>query len=382
MKLSHDTFKLLLVLAILPGTSIFAHAASLYGTVSEIHDGDTITIICLKRPLKVKLMAIDAPEKNQAYADVAKQHLADLILNKLVSVEYSGLGPNGLIIGKVSIKEMDVGAQMIRDGVAWYDKTFESRLTDTERQVYVASETAARDEHRGIWQDTAPIPPWAYRDGQVPVRTSRDDTKSSPATSSIKHPQRQSLSNDDLMNSFGGSVGSTPSEDSSAATVGSGEWRKLAPSGEHFSALVPDEAQEYSATIPAGENKTAEMNYSVANHNGVVYIVLWSRGPNDRYTDAIAADEMIDGLTTGLNRSLRKRGLDVSIETTQGRDLEFKGYLVRQYELAGGSVPGVIRAFTRRKGQQRELYMLAALNGAEGNAAVDKFLNSFAISKN
>jgi endonuclease YncB( thermonuclease family) len=381
VKLPHTTFKLLLAFAISLGVSSFAQAASLYGTVAEIHDGDTVTIICLKRPLKVKLMAIEAPEKNQAYADVAKQHLADLILNKFVSVEYSGLGPNGLIIGKVSIKEMDVGAQMIRDGVAWYDKTYESRLTETERQVYAASEIAARNEQRGIWQDTAPISPWAYRDGQVAPRTSRDD-KSSLESSMITRPRRQSLSNDDLMNSFGGSVGSTPLADSGTTTVGSGEWRKLAPSGEHFSALVPEEAQEYSATIPAGDNKTAEMNYSVANHAGVLYLVLWSRGPNDHYTDAIAADEMIKGLTSGLNRGLQRRGLDVSVETTQGQDLAYKGYLVRQYKLAGGVVPGVIRAFTRRKGQQRELYMLGALNGAEGNAAVDKFLNSFAISKN
>jgi endonuclease YncB( thermonuclease family) len=382
VKLPHATFKLLLAFAISLGISSFAHAASLDGTVAEIHDGDTITIICLKRPLKVKLMAIDAPEKGQAYADVAKQHLTDLILNKFVSVEYSGLGPNGLIIGKVYIKEMDVGAQMIRDGVAWYDKTYESRLTETERQVYAASEIAARNEQRGIWQDTAPVPPWAYRDGQVALRTSNDNTKGSLASSNIKRARRQSLSNDDLMNSFGGSVGSTPAEDSSPSTVGSGEWKKLAPSGEHFSALVPEEAQEYSATIPAGDNKTAEMNYSVANHNGVLYLVLWSHGPNDHYTDAIAADELIKGLTTGLNRGLRQRGLDVNVETTEGRDLEFKGYLVRQYKLAGGVVPGVIRAFTRRKGQQREVYMLGALNGAEGNAAVDRFLNSFAISKN
>lgn len=107
-----------------------ATAGTLFGTVTEIHDGDTITIICLKRPLQVHLMGIVAPEKEQAYADVARQHLSDLILNKQVVVEYSGLGDKALIVGRVFLKETDVGAQMIRDGVAWYDKPYDTILSE------------------------------------------------------------------------------------------------------------------------------------------------------------------------------------------------------------------------------------------------------------
>ena len=129
-----------------------ATAGTLFGTVKEIDDGDTITIICLTRPLRVRLMGIDAPNKKQAYAETARQHLSDLILNKLVVVEYTGLGDHALIVGKVFLKEMDVGAQMIRDGVAWYDKTFDSMLLENQRQMYAECETAARAEHRGLWR--------------------------------------------------------------------------------------------------------------------------------------------------------------------------------------------------------------------------------------
>jgi endonuclease YncB( thermonuclease family) len=101
-----------------------ATAGTLFGTVTDINDGDTITIICLKRPLQIRLMGIDAPEKDQAYAEVARQHLSDLILQKVVVVEYTGLGDNALIVGKVFLKERDVGAQMIRDGVAWLQQKF------------------------------------------------------------------------------------------------------------------------------------------------------------------------------------------------------------------------------------------------------------------
>lgn len=139
-------------------------AGTLFGKVTEIEDGDTITIICLKRPLRVRLMAIDAPEKEQPYAEAARQHLSDLILNQLVVVEYSGLGENTLIVGKVFLKEMDVGAQMMRDGVAWYDRNYDAMLTENQREVYAASELAARTEHRGIWKDQNPVSPWEFRE--------------------------------------------------------------------------------------------------------------------------------------------------------------------------------------------------------------------------
>lgn len=140
-----------------------SYAASLYGTVTEINDGDTITILCLKRPLKVRLMAIDAPDKDQPYADLARQHLSDLTIGKFVAVEYTGLGQNALIIARVTWNDMDIGAQMIRDGVAWYDKDNNSHLSEDERQIYAQSEVAARNEKRGLWQDEMPVAPWEFR---------------------------------------------------------------------------------------------------------------------------------------------------------------------------------------------------------------------------
>lgn len=152
-----------MLLATLFSAASSASAAVLFGTVTEIADGNTVTILCLKRPLNIGLEAVDAPEKDQPYGDVAKQHLSDLIAGKYVSVEYTGLGSNALIIGKITCDEMDVGAQMLRDGVAWYDKNNNTRLTEDERKIYAASEAAARKEHRGLWQDSSPTPPWEFR---------------------------------------------------------------------------------------------------------------------------------------------------------------------------------------------------------------------------
>jgi uncharacterized repeat protein (TIGR01451 family) len=183
-------------------------AASMYGKVIEIVDGDSIVIESLNRPVKIELIGIDAPELKQNYGDVASQHLLDLVFNKTVAVEYFGLGENGSIPGKVFLDKMDVAAQMVRDGVAWYDKSNANRLSEIERQVYADSEKAARNERRGIWQESKPLAPWDFRQDPTLARPTQTPDK---AESLSIRPAR-SLTNDDLgLERFSGSGLSHPS---------------------------------------------------------------------------------------------------------------------------------------------------------------------------
>jgi endonuclease YncB( thermonuclease family) len=105
-----------------------ARGASLFGKVIEVNSGDTITIFNLNRPVRVKLLGVDAPEMNQAFGEVAKKHLADLVCDKSVLVEYSGISADSSLNGRVLLNNADIGAQMIRDGVAWFDPNNENRL--------------------------------------------------------------------------------------------------------------------------------------------------------------------------------------------------------------------------------------------------------------
>ena len=171
-------------------------AASMYGKVIEIVDGDSIVIESFNRPVKIELMGIDAPELKQNYGDVARQHLLDLVFDKTVTVEYFGLGEDGSIAGKVFLNRIDVAAQMVRDGVAWYDKGNANRLSETERQVYTDSEQAARNEQRGIWQESKPLAPWDFRQNPTIATVTQTPGKAESA-SSVARPVR-SLSNDDL----------------------------------------------------------------------------------------------------------------------------------------------------------------------------------------
>src|SRR5689334_13480741 len=138
-------------------------ANTLYGRVVEVQDGKTMTIENTGRRVKVALKLAEPPDTGQPFADVARLHLSGLVLGRQVTVAYTGLGADALLLGRVFCDNRDVGLQMIRDGVAWFERTYQAELNEAERRVYADSEQAARNEHRGIWQDPAPVAPWEWK---------------------------------------------------------------------------------------------------------------------------------------------------------------------------------------------------------------------------
>src|ERR671920_418214 len=101
---------LLFVLVLLLNV-VNVEAASLFGKVIEVNSGDVLTISNLNRPVRVKLLGVDAPEMNQTFGDVAKKHLTDLVLDKSVLVEYSGIAADSSLTGRVLLNDADIGAQ-------------------------------------------------------------------------------------------------------------------------------------------------------------------------------------------------------------------------------------------------------------------------------
>src|ERR1043166_6309306 len=123
----------LLVLAVYACACVYAQATSFVGKVIEINDGDEITIFNMNRPVRIRLIGMDAPERNQPFGDIARQHLSDLVYGKQVLVEYSGIGEHSSLIGRVLLNDVDISAQMIRDGVAWFDPR--AVLSDSQHDI-------------------------------------------------------------------------------------------------------------------------------------------------------------------------------------------------------------------------------------------------------
>jgi len=140
------------------------NAESLIGRVVAIADGDTITILDSSNlQHKIRLTGIDAPEKKQAFGQLSKQHLADLVFDRVVTIEWLKKDRYKRTLGKVIANGQDVNLEQLKTGLAWHYKQYEREQPPTDRLEYAEAEDNARSKHIGLWRDTSPVPPWEFR---------------------------------------------------------------------------------------------------------------------------------------------------------------------------------------------------------------------------
>lgn len=133
-----------------------AHA-DFSGQVVAILDGDTIDVLVNQRPVRVRLAQIDAPEKRQAFGTRSRQVLAGLVFKKTARVAEDGHDRYGRVVGTVFVGDVDVNAQMVREGMAWVSRRY------AKNKMLYELETQAKALRVGLWVDPDPMPPWEYR---------------------------------------------------------------------------------------------------------------------------------------------------------------------------------------------------------------------------
>lgn len=139
------------------GVGIGFGAQELSGFVTNVSDGDTISVKAGGAYCRVRLKGIDAPESDQKFGDEAASYLKSLVGGKVVRIEYSETDRYGRLIGTVYLQGMDINLLMIRSGFAWHYKQYD------DTQSYADAEIEARAAVRGLWVDVNPVPPWEYR---------------------------------------------------------------------------------------------------------------------------------------------------------------------------------------------------------------------------
>jgi endonuclease YncB( thermonuclease family) len=139
-------------------------AATIEGRVVGVADGDTITVLDGSRTQhKIRLSGIDAPEKKQPFGQRSKESLSDLVYSKTVTVETDKTDRYGREVGKVLIDGSDANLVQVQRGFAWHYKAYEREQSANDRKAYADAENEAKAAQRGLWKDTAPVPPWDYR---------------------------------------------------------------------------------------------------------------------------------------------------------------------------------------------------------------------------
>ena len=141
-----------------------AHADILLGKVINVADGDTITVLDdTNTQHKIRLTGIDAPEKRQAFGNVSKQSLADMVAGQSVAVEWVKVDRYGRKLGKVLLAGQDANLEQVKRGLAWHYKQYQREQSPADRQVYAEAEIVARTAQVGLWRDADPMPPWELR---------------------------------------------------------------------------------------------------------------------------------------------------------------------------------------------------------------------------
>lgn len=140
------------------------NADTLIGRVVGVADGDTITVLdSTNTQYKVRLAGIDAPEKNQAFGNVSKKSLSDMVFDNQVIIDWKKQDRYGRIVGKVMLNGQDVNLEQINRGMAWFYKKYQNELVLDDRLAYLHAEEDAKNSEIGLWLDHKTSAPWDFR---------------------------------------------------------------------------------------------------------------------------------------------------------------------------------------------------------------------------
>jgi endonuclease YncB( thermonuclease family) len=160
--------------------ALTARADYLIGTVTQVHDGDTITVALAgsatthgkPRYVRVRLNGIDAPELGQPYGLVSREHLSASIAGKQVKLTTVTMDRYGRIVAKVTADGVDECLNQLNAGAAWLYTQYLNSLSDSDKPLYIRAAADAHDRQIGLWALDAQMPPWIWRQ-QHPLRSSQ-----------------------------------------------------------------------------------------------------------------------------------------------------------------------------------------------------------------
>lgn len=136
---------------------IFAQQV-LNGRVIKVIDGDTFDLLAKdNKKERIRMAAIDAPEKRQDFGQASRQFLAHLIAGKYVQVHWEKRDRNGRILGTVFLDRQEINLQMIRSGMAWHFVRY------SQATGYAKAQQLAQAEQIGLWRSGQAVPPWEFR---------------------------------------------------------------------------------------------------------------------------------------------------------------------------------------------------------------------------
>jgi endonuclease YncB( thermonuclease family) len=157
---------MVLMLALLAVWPAFGEGWFANGTVRKVSDGDSLTLDTGDgEQIEVRLYGVDCPESAwsgrwpaQPRSAEATKFTSRLVLNQPVTVRFTGEQTYGRAVGEVFVDGSSVSRELVRFGMAWWNRKHADWDHDLKRL-----EKQARQKKLGIWTARDPVPPWEHR---------------------------------------------------------------------------------------------------------------------------------------------------------------------------------------------------------------------------
>lgn len=125
------------VTALLLFVATHVGAAELLGRVVHVADSDTITVLDAELVQHiVRLGGIDAPERGQAFGQVSRRHLGELVHGRQVTVDWHKRDRYGRLVGRVLVDDQDANLAQIEAGLAWHYVAYAAEQAPDDRKAY------------------------------------------------------------------------------------------------------------------------------------------------------------------------------------------------------------------------------------------------------
>ena len=143
-----------------------AHAEIWSARVTNISDGDTITVIGpAGKQERIRFYGIDAPESKQPFDRASTDHVKKVIGDAGFQAQITELDRDryGRIVGMVTVNGLNLNRDLVRVGLAWVYPQYCKR---PECREWKDLEEQARVGKMGLWREPGAVPPWEWRRGQ------------------------------------------------------------------------------------------------------------------------------------------------------------------------------------------------------------------------
>jgi len=139
------------------GLALNVQAETFDAKVIAVLDGDTVLVLRDQQKTKVRLVNIDAPEKQQPWGKRSRRALCQLVCKRAVRIETQAVDQYERLLATLYVDGINVNQEQVRRGMAWEYSHYHADKT------YLALQSEAQQAKSGLWNDANPQPPWLWR---------------------------------------------------------------------------------------------------------------------------------------------------------------------------------------------------------------------------